>query len=99
MPILEYSARDLLGDITLGSLQMENIKALTASNQQTVLPITNLGQGVPRIINSLRELSNDFSAVGRSAEAEEFLLKARELESKQTHSKLSAATNSLPPRG
>ena len=99
MPILEYSARDLLGDITLGSLQMENIKALTASNQQTVLPITNLGQDVPSIINSLRELSNDFSDVGRTAEAEKLLLKAEELESKQTHSKLSASTNLLPPRG
>ena len=99
MPILEYSARDLLGDITLGNLQMENIKALTASNQQTVLPITNLGQGVPHIINSLRELSNDFSAVGRSAEAEKLRLKAEELESKQTHSKVSVFTNSSPPRG
>ena len=99
MPILEYSARDLLGDITLGNLQMKNIQALTASNQQTVLPITNLGQDVPSIINSLRELSNDFSDAGRTAEAEKLRLKAEELESKQTHSKISVFTNSSPPRG
>jgi hypothetical protein len=50
------------------------------------LPLTNFGQDIPSIVNSLRELSDHFFSVGRDNEAQQFLHKARELGGKNTNS-------------
>ncbi len=86
MPILEYSARDLFSRKNPEALQMENIKALRQSSRRISLPLTNFGQDVPSIVNSLRELSDHFFSVGRDDEAQQFLHKARELGEKRTNS-------------
>jgi hypothetical protein len=65
---------------------MENIKALRESSRRISLPLTNFGQDIPSIVNSLRELSDHFFSVGRDDEAQQFLHKARELGEKRTNS-------------
>lgn len=79
-PILEYSARYLLGQKTLGGLQMENMQALMQSSSKKVLPITNLGDGIPSVVTSLRELSDAHLEAGQTGTAQQLLRKAEELE-------------------
>ena len=78
-PVLEFSAKDILGTPNIMNLQMENMKALIEAGRSTVLPIKNLGKDIPTTVNSLNELSFHYQKEGRPREAQYFAKKAQEL--------------------
>lgn len=80
MPILEYSARYNLGAKIIGGFQMENMAALLNVRNRIVLPLTNMGLDRQGISRSLRELSDGYVKAGRTAEAQQFMRKAEEVE-------------------
>ncbi|MDT8422083.1 MAG: fused MFS/spermidine synthase [Desulfuromonadales bacterium] len=86
LPVLEYSARYLLGQKTLGGLQMENISALHQSSSKMTLPLTNLGRNTQSVANALRELGDHYLGEGRTNTAQQLLLKARTLEEQKDSS-------------
>jgi spermidine synthase len=80
MPILEYSARHNLGGKIMGGFQMENMDALLNAGDRIVLPLTNMGIDRQVISRSLRELGDGYVKAGRTAEAQQFMRKAEEVE-------------------
>jgi spermidine synthase len=79
-PILEYSARYLLGEHTLGEFQQQNMEALLAVRGKVTLPLVNLGASDGEIAVALRELARGYTRTGRQAEADYLLQTAGRLE-------------------
>jgi spermidine synthase len=79
-PILEYSARYLLGEKTLGELQTRNLTALKRAAANALLPLANLGTSKEEVARALREIAQGFSKGGNRSAAEHFMRKAAELE-------------------
>jgi spermidine synthase len=84
LPVLEFSARHLVGKNSKGGLQMANISALMDHLDKVALPLSNLGATPPRIARALREIAGSYHRAGKSKQALHFLTKAEEVESGST---------------
>jgi len=81
-PVLEYSARYNLGEHTLGEFQMTNTKNLTEIEGKIFLPVVNMGISGDDVAAALRDLGKGYNRAGRIREAENFMRKAVEFETK-----------------
>jgi spermidine synthase len=79
-PVLEFSARHNLGEHTMGEFQQANMTLLTSAQSKVYLPMVNLGRNPQELSAALRDLGNGYAKIGRQKEAENFLLKAEEVE-------------------
>lgn len=81
-PILEYSARYLMGEHTLGEFQMQNMRMLIdAQNSGKIyLPLVNLGQSPIEVAEALRDLGRSYIRNGRPNDGENLMRRASELD-------------------